>query len=566
MAPGSRPPPVPARRAPGPGHGAHRRRRGGARGRPRHRQPRDRGATHHRRGRPRHRPGLRADLPAARLPDGSASSRSCSTTSRSASSSSTTATPYDWTPDELELCATFASQMATAVANARLFNTVREGAARLRAIQELSSRLNRIQDVVGIGDAIVAEADRLIAHDTIRVYRVDHVTQLCEPIAFHGEFAGIGRPTADMLRLKVGEGLTGWVALHNRSMRLGDAASDPRGRQIGDNRGPESMLLVPMTYESRVLGVIVLSKAGYDQFGDDDERTLEIFAGYAAQALVNAEAFGQVRRQQQELHHRLESQRRLLEVNERLLATLDPSGVLEMIADSLKTVVSYDSLTIYRVDRAAGVRRAVVARDRFAELILSHEGALDVGITGWVIRNGEAVLANDAHLDHAVDPDPGHARGAGVDGRVPAARGRRGHRHAQPRADGRRGGALLARRVRARPAVRGPGVHRPAQRRGARRGGDESGARRPDRPAQPRRLPAGPRRPRRQGAAVHAADARPRRVQGLQRLARTPGRGRAARPDRRRHGRVHPRRRPRLPLRRRRVRGPPAGRHLDRGT
>ena len=50
--------------------------------------------------------------------------------------------------------------MATAVANARLFNTVREGAARLRAIQELSSRLNRIQDVTGIGEAIVAEADR----------------------------------------------------------------------------------------------------------------------------------------------------------------------------------------------------------------------------------------------------------------------------------------------------------------------------------------------------------------------------------------------------------------------
>ena len=94
------------------------------------------------------------------------------------------------------------------------------------------------------------------------------------------------------------------------------------------------MLLVPMSYESRVLGVIVVSKVGYDQFGEDDQRTLEIFAGYAAQAVVNAEAFGQVRRQQDELHHRLESQRRLLEVNERLLATLDPSGVLEMIADS----------------------------------------------------------------------------------------------------------------------------------------------------------------------------------------------------------------------------------------
>jgi diguanylate cyclase (GGDEF)-like protein len=307
--------------------------------------------------------------------------------------------PYDWSGEELELCTTFANQMAIAVANARLFNSVRDGAARLRAIQELSSRLNRIQDVMGIGEAIVAEADRLIRHDTIRVYRVDAISQLCEPIAFQGEFMGIGTPSAEVLRVRVGTGLTGWVALHNKTIRLGDAAADGRGMQVGGNRGPESMLLVPMTYEARVLGVIVVSKAGFDQYSEDDQRTLEIFAGYAAQAMVNAEAFGQVTRQQRELEHRLESQRRLLEINERLLATLDQSGVLEMIADSLKAVVSYDSLTIYRVDRAAWVRRAVVSRDRFAEVIMQHEGPLDAGITGWVIRNAEAVLANDAHID-----------------------------------------------------------------------------------------------------------------------------------------------------------------------
>ena len=270
---------------------------------------------------------------------------------------------------------------------------------RLRAIAELSSRLNRISDVEGIGAAIVAGADTLIAHDTIRVYRVDHVTQTCEPIAFQGEFMGIGRPTTEQLRLRIGEGITGWVALHNRTLRLGDAAGDPRARQVGDSRGAESMLLVPMSWESRVLGVIVISTAGRDAFDEDDERMLEIFAGFAAQALVNAEAFGQLHRQRQELAHRLESQRRLLQVNERLLSTLDPVGVLDLIADSLKTVVTYDSLTIYRIDRAAWVRRAVVARDRFAELILSHESPLDVGVTGWAIRNGEAILANDAHQD-----------------------------------------------------------------------------------------------------------------------------------------------------------------------
>jgi diguanylate cyclase (GGDEF)-like protein len=315
--------------------------------------------------------------------------------------------PYAWTEPELDLCSSFATQMATAIANARLSHSVRASADRLRALQELSARLNRIQDVEGIGEAIVAGMDRLIRHDTIRVYRVDHATSTCEPIAFQGEFVGIGRPTTDMLRVPIGTGLTGWVAQANQPLRLGDATTDVRSVQVGTSRGAESMLLVPMGWEDRVMGVIVVSTLGYDQYTDDDERTLEIFAGYAAQALANAEAFGEIRRQRAELHYRLESQRRLLDVNERLLSTLDPGGVLEMIADSLKAVVAYDALTIYRIDWAARRRRAVVARDRFAELILQHESSVDDGLTGWAIRNGESVLANEAHLDPRVMQIPG---------------------------------------------------------------------------------------------------------------------------------------------------------------
>ena len=198
------------------------------------------------------------------------------------------------------------------------------------------------------------------------------------------------------------------------------------------------MLLVPMSYESRVLGVIVVSKSGYDQFTEDDQRTLEIFAGYAAQAVVNAEAFGQVSRQREELHHRLESQRRLLEVNERLLATLDPSGVLEMIADSLKVVIPYDALTVYRVDRATWVRRAVLARDRFADLIMQHEGPLDAGITGLGDPQRRGGPRQRRAPRSALDQHPRHARGAGVDARRSADRGRRRHRHPQRRPHGRR--------------------------------------------------------------------------------------------------------------------------------
>ena len=305
----------------------------------------------------------------------------------------------EWTADETELARSFADQMAVAIGNARLYDSVQSLAGRLRAIHELALRLNRIRDLDGIAAVIVEGATSLIKCDTIRVYRVDTVAGICEPLAFKGTFGGDANPSADKLRVPIGQGLTGWVAEHNQTILSPDADADPRSHRVHASAIPESLLVVPMTFEDRAHGVIVVSAEGRDQFGPDDEATLTIFAGYAAQAIVNAEHLERLDRQQRELQHQLASQRRLLEVNERLLSTLDPKGVLELIADSLKTIVPYDSLTIYRCDRDAGVRRAVVARDRFADVILEYAGPIGVGITGWVIEHAEATLANDAHLD-----------------------------------------------------------------------------------------------------------------------------------------------------------------------
>lgn len=103
----------------------------------------------------------------------------------------------------------------------------------------------------------------------------------------------------------------------------------------------------------------------------------------------------------------LTGQRQLLALNERLVATLDPQQVLNLIADSLKEFVVYDNLTIYRVDREAQVLRPILARDRFASLILEETFALDSGITGWVVTHAQAQCVNDALLDPRMTLIPG---------------------------------------------------------------------------------------------------------------------------------------------------------------
>jgi len=105
--------------------------------------------------------------------------------------------------------------------------------------------------------------------------------------------------------------------------------------------------------------------------------------------------------------HALTGQGHLLALTERLVATLDPPQVLNLIADSLKSMVAYDNLTIYRVDREAGLFRPVLARDRFASLILENTFPLDRGITGWVVTHAEAQCINDAQFDPRMALIPG---------------------------------------------------------------------------------------------------------------------------------------------------------------
>ena len=179
--------------------------------------------------------------------------------------------------------------------------------------------------------------------------------------------------------------------------------------------------------------------------------------------MVNAEAFGQVHRQQRELEHRLESQRRLLEVNERLLATLDQSGVLEMIADSPQ---GGRDLRLARRSTASTAppgpaRRRLPRPVRRADPPARGPARRRDHRLGGPQRGGGARQRRARRP--AIGADPGDARGAGVDDRRArcSSRARSSARSTSARMGGDES-HFSRERVRARAAVRRPGVDRAA--------------------------------------------------------------------------------------------------------
>ena len=117
-----------------------------------------------------------------------------------------------------------------------------------------------------IGQAICASLDQLIDYHNVRVYRVydDDVV----PVAWLGHVGPYVLEDGDSLKLKVGEGITGWVAQHGVAQNLANAAQDERSATIPgtDDDLDESLLVAPMNYDNAVIGVIVLAKLGLKQF------------------------------------------------------------------------------------------------------------------------------------------------------------------------------------------------------------------------------------------------------------------------------------------------------------
>ncbi|HTC85530.1 MAG TPA: GAF domain-containing protein, partial [Candidatus Acidoferrum sp.] len=311
--------------------------------------------------------------------------------------------PHQWASDELDTMAAFATQAAVAIRTAQNYSQMATWAAQLQSIQQLGARLNRLTSVKEIGLAIATELRQLLDFHNARVYRLYDEDLI--PVAMQGQVGEYVDETPEQLKVRLGEGITGWVAAHKVAQNLPDAAKDPRANTIPGTEEDldESMLLVPMVFEDQVLGVVVLSKLGLNQFTDDDLRLLVIYASFAAQAMANADTAERLRAQTAALERQLQSQRVLLQITESILTTLDSRAVLDQITDRLGVLVRCDNIAIELLDQKSGILRPLTAKGIHATQYLAPWEPGEEGIAPWVVAHNEPQLITDERLDPRIN-------------------------------------------------------------------------------------------------------------------------------------------------------------------
>src|SRR4029078_8636314 len=100
-------------------------------------------------------------------------------------------------------------------------------------------------------------------------------------------------------RVRLGEGLVGYAALHREPVLVSDVSQDPRYiKLVPDVR---SELAIPLLLKDRCIGVVDLESPELDAFSKRDVEILTLLAGQAAVAIENARLYEEVRANEERL-------------------------------------------------------------------------------------------------------------------------------------------------------------------------------------------------------------------------------------------------------------------------
>src|SRR5579884_991791 len=149
------------------------------------------------------------------------------------------------------------------------------GAERKRQIQELNifhdvaKALTSSLDLDSILQTIMDKMAEYFRPDTWSLLMVDEEhDELYFAIA-----VGDAAETLKNVRLKLGEGIAGWVARHGEALIVPDVYSDPRFAKRIDEMTKwktRSIVCMPLKSRQRVLGVIQLINVGLSEFDDNE--------------------------------------------------------------------------------------------------------------------------------------------------------------------------------------------------------------------------------------------------------------------------------------------------------
>ena len=270
--------------------------------------------------------------------------------------------------DHIEPVFLLANQAGPALANARLLSEARRRTEAFDSVLKVTQLIGASTRMSRVLNVVQEEANRLLDTNLSTIRLLDPSTQELVVRASRG----FSKKTLRRIKLRVGQGVMGWVAQHNEPLVLNDVRSDPRYSYFPrDAEYVSSLMSVPLLVEGRTIGVLSVSSTEPKSFVHEDENLLMTFAGQAAIAIENARLYEQARK-------RLEEQKVLYNMAQNLASTVDVPSSMKFIVNHLSMSFRAVFGTLFLLD---DTRRSLEIGATFsASNDYSGQGSEDVNV------------------------------------------------------------------------------------------------------------------------------------------------------------------------------------------
>jgi len=160
--------------------------------------------------------------------------------------------------------------------------------ARLMLLHQVGTVIHSTLDPQEALQLIIAEAVRVMRASSGSVVLINPTNGFLEIHASHGL-----PDRAAELKLRVGEGITGWVARTGKPARVGDVSRDSRYIMLRAEVRAE--LAVPLEVNGELRGVLNVDSEQPEAFSAEDQDLLEALAQQAAGVIHNTWLYEQLR-------------------------------------------------------------------------------------------------------------------------------------------------------------------------------------------------------------------------------------------------------------------------------
>jgi signal transduction histidine kinase len=311
-----------------------------------------------------------------------------------------------FSPQDVKMVEAVISKGEIALENLWLLESEKKRAAKLAALNEIARAVSSALDPKLLYSIVHREISRLMKAENfyIALYNPEEETVEFVFVVENGKVSEWGKRKAIH-----GKGLTEHIIFTGKPLLLsGDAEEELKRLRIEPiGRPAKSWLGAPLIVGDRVIGVMAVQS--YDEENLYTQEDLEVFQNIALQTAVALENARLLERTDEALAQKVKELSILAELDrEMAIASSDLARLLKLILDRALLYTGADAGVLALLEEKEGKKglylKAQVGYPPEIEQYAYTPYPLERGITGRVVRTGQAVLCPDVKLDPDYDP------------------------------------------------------------------------------------------------------------------------------------------------------------------